>query len=496
MRRATASTPSNESASPPAPKRARHESSIADNNGCPYLDTIDRRVLDFDFEKVCSITLQNHNVYGCLVCGKFFQGRAPKSPAYTHSVAVDHHVFINLHSARFYCLPDDYEVVDSSLSDIQYNIAPNYSERDIAQLDSVVIGETEEKALQRLKVQALDDNEYIPGFVGLNNLQQTDWLNAVIQCLNRVKPLRNFFMNPDNYATCQSPLVRTFGELIRKMWNPRNFKSHVSPHELLQAISKESEKKFRIGEQSDPILFLSWLMNTMHRHLSKSKKKKSGKSILSDTFQGTVEVIEEDSMLSGTPPRISEIPFFHLSLKLPNNPLFRDERERDVIPQVPLFALLSKFDGETVEYGTGTRNGVEISIKKRYRIKSLPKYLLIHYARFSKNRFFVEKNPAIVNCPVLDLDMTPYLMSNKSRTEFKYNLVGNIVHETLKKEEVENSASVGMDQMKGSYRTHVLCPKLIPPQWFEIQDLHVKETIPGLVAVSESYVQCWELSEK
>lgn len=41
---------------------------------CPYLDTINRKVLDFDFEKLCSVTLQNLNVYACLVCGKYFQG--------------------------------------------------------------------------------------------------------------------------------------------------------------------------------------------------------------------------------------------------------------------------------------------------------------------------------------------------------------------------------------------------------------------------------------
>lgn len=40
---------------------------------CPYLDTIDRAVLDFDFEKLCSVSLSRINVYACLVCGKYFQ---------------------------------------------------------------------------------------------------------------------------------------------------------------------------------------------------------------------------------------------------------------------------------------------------------------------------------------------------------------------------------------------------------------------------------------
>ncbi|VDK27444.1 unnamed protein product, partial [Anisakis simplex] len=40
---------------------------------CPYLDTIDRGALDFDFEKLCSVSLSHVNVYACMVCGKYFQ---------------------------------------------------------------------------------------------------------------------------------------------------------------------------------------------------------------------------------------------------------------------------------------------------------------------------------------------------------------------------------------------------------------------------------------
>ena len=31
-------------------------------------------------------------------------------------------------------------------------------------------------------------------------------------------------------------LAQRFGELLRKLWNPRNFKAHVSPHEMLQVL--------------------------------------------------------------------------------------------------------------------------------------------------------------------------------------------------------------------------------------------------------------------
>lgn len=81
-------------------------------------------VLDFDFEKLCSVSLSHLNVYACLVCGKYFQGRGQRTHAYMHSVDTDHRVYLNLHSLQFYCLPDNYQVKDSSLDDIVVSFHP------------------------------------------------------------------------------------------------------------------------------------------------------------------------------------------------------------------------------------------------------------------------------------------------------------------------------------------------------------------------------------
>lgn len=135
-------------------------------------------------------------------------------------------------------------------------------------------------------------------------------MNVTIQSLMRVTPLRNFFLIPENYAHSKSPLVQRFGELTRKIWHARNFKGQVmllsvhfscsycllrmfflylflhfvqvSPHEFLQAVMKASKKRFKIGSQSDPVEFMSWLLNTLHEKLKSSKKKHS---IIHECFQ-------------------------------------------------------------------------------------------------------------------------------------------------------------------------------------------------------------------
>ena len=82
------------------------------------------QVLDFDFERFCSISLSNLNVYACLVCGKYYQGRGLNSHAYTHSLEAGHHVYINLQTEKVYCLPDGYEIDDPSLDDIRHVLNP------------------------------------------------------------------------------------------------------------------------------------------------------------------------------------------------------------------------------------------------------------------------------------------------------------------------------------------------------------------------------------
>ena len=63
--------------------------------------------------------------------------------------------------------------------------------------------------------------------VGLNNMKNNDYANTVVQILARITPIRDFFLMPSNYADCRSLLVQHFGELLRKVWNPRNFKGQV-----------------------------------------------------------------------------------------------------------------------------------------------------------------------------------------------------------------------------------------------------------------------------
>lgn len=95
-------------------------------------------------------------------------------------------------------------------------------------------------------------------------------------------------------------------------------------------------------------------------------------------------------------------------------------------PQVPIFDILKKYDGEYVT--DQVRTG-----RQRFRITKLPRFLVLHIKRFTKNNFFLEKNPTIVNFPVKNLDLGAMLPvptgANGQPVPSKYNLVANVVHD-------------------------------------------------------------------
>lgn len=456
------------------------------SRSCPYLDTINRQVLDFDFEKLCSVSLSKINVYACLVCGKYFQGRGMNTHAYVHSVAAGHHVFLNLSTLKFYCLPDNYEVIDSSLDDVIYVLKPTFIKEEIDAFDN-----------NAKLCRAFDGTTYWPGVVGLNNIKANDYCNVILQLLSHVPLFRNYFLREDNYehlAKKRPPgdnlflIVQRFGELLRKLWNPRNFKAHVSPHEMLQSVVLCSKKRFQITEQSDPIDFLSWFLNSLHQALGGNKKLES--SIVS-CLRGTMRVytrkmipleksIDEKLQLMLTDEfkeQSETTQFLYLTLDLPAPPLFKDEMRENIIPQVPLSTLLAKFNGSTEkEYKT-----YKDSVMKRFQLEQLPRYIILYIKRFTKNTFFVEKNPTIVNFPIKSVDfgelLTPEVRQRHTNGTV-YDLIGNVVH--------EGQPEAG----KGAYRMHVRHHG--SQKWFEMENLHVTEILPQMIPLSESYIQVWE----
>lgn len=54
------------------------------------------------------------------------------------------------------------------------------------------------------------------------------------------------------------------------MWSGNNFKSTVSPQELVQELSVESKRRFGIGQRAECLELLVWLLGTLQKGLGKA----------------------------------------------------------------------------------------------------------------------------------------------------------------------------------------------------------------------------------
>ena len=488
-------------------KNARlRQNAPTEGYGDLYLDTINRSVLDFDFEKLCSVSLSNINVYACLVCGRYFQGRGPKSNAYFHALEVGHHVFVNMETKKVYVLPEGYEVHNKSLEDIKYVVDPKFTEEDVKRLDKVAKESTD-----------LSNKRYRPGYIGMNNIKANDYLNVVVQTLAHVAPIRNFFLLHAFQPTAPQLPIR-FSTLVRKIWNSKAFRNHVSPHELLQEITLRSSKRFTLTHQSDPVEFLSWFLNNLHLTLGGSKTKPLS-SIIQKTFQGKLrmesQAITARSDTTGDRLRFEDsstitssvTPYLILTLDLPPTPLFRDAIEaKNIIPQVPLTTLLQKY------------SGLHASEKQAHRIRHrlihpLPPFLLFHIKRFSVNKFVSERNPTIVTFPSpRGLDMSPFVEPNPAvhppGEPIYYEMVANVILDASlgsgRGGEDSNAAdaankAVGGEGERVAWKVQVrdkaaaVDPTATAlPEWMEIQDLWVQRAEAETLFTREGYLMVWE----
>lgn len=432
-------------------------------NTSQYLNTINRQFLNFDFEKECVITLSKNNVYGCLVCGKYFQGRSTNSPAYLHSIDTNHYIYLNLFTERFYILPENYEIISSSLNDIIQLLNPRYRIEDLVE-----------------ESRDLNDNTYKVGYIGLDNLSNNDYSNVVLQLISHITPLRDFYIkmtyqpNVKDLVDLKCPLNSKFGLLCRKIWSKYLFKNHVSPHDVLQYISIKTKNQFAINMQTSPKRFLVWFLNNLNRELMKTLKN----PIISTQLQGNVlitkfpivsEEINQQVQYKTKAGESLSSKFWILQLDLPTNSVFNQE----IISEIDLSHLLSKYNGKK------TTQVSETELRTYVLMKPLPKYILLHIDRKLENGE-TRGNPTVVTFPSI-LDFAPY---TKDADEcLNYELVANIEHELITGLEIDHKDD------KQNWLIHL---QQNMNTWYTIYNSQVSSCQRELLFAKESYIQLWK----
>eukprot|EP00924_Labyrinthula_sp_SR-Ha-C_P000100 maker-scaffold_39-snap-gene-1.0-mRNA-1 protein AED:0.03 eAED:0.04 QI:0/0/0/1/1/1/2/0/476 len=450
---------------------------ISVENSKSLLSSINRKLLDFDFEKVCSVTLQKHNLYCCLVCGKFFQGRGSGTPAYSHSLDKSHYIFLNMSEKVFYSIPENKNLhPDPSLSDILYNLDPSFSSNEVKALMN-----QEETTF----VTDIFGSSYLPGFVGMNQVVKTDYINVNIYLLAHIPEIKYFFLK---FASKQAPkyeILNQFSVVIKKIWSNKKFKASINPHQFIHSlINSPKNKLFSLFKRSDSQNFFAFLLSVLSTR----------KFPLKRYFEGTVRIKKENSV---------DQKFYSLSLDLPDIDmakleklsrmdvdqtllLNKDKDKLSLIPEVELEKLLmDKFSNS-------------ISLK----LIAAPKYLVINIKRFKKNNFFWEKNPTIVKFPLDGLDLTHFFKKQQI-----YKLISIILHESplslINREEESTGTGnilkknpMALGRFKVQLRNFAKDAKKVNKEWFEIEDLRVTELMPQQITLGEVYTLVYQRGSK
>ena len=157
----------------------------------------------------------------------------------------------------------------------------NDSSKDVNEIDNTIptkeINE-EGKVLQSIQLYTK------PTLVGLQNIGATCFMNATLQCLSQTKGLTNYFLKEGNYSkiinnniALSNPkdyqLSPLYYELIQNLWKSEGPK-YYAPYNFMKRVN-DMNPLFKKGEAGDAKDFIIFILEQMHKELSKPLKIKN-----------------------------------------------------------------------------------------------------------------------------------------------------------------------------------------------------------------------------
>ena len=117
-----------------------------------------------------------------------------------------------------------------------------------------------------------------PIFIGLDNTGSACYINAVLQCLNQIPSLTNYFLNDFNREVINNHIIKesnnllqlspAYLELTKMLWDNNKKESSFSPINFINTVEKMNPL-FKKGNKGDYKDFIIFILEQIHKELKK-----------------------------------------------------------------------------------------------------------------------------------------------------------------------------------------------------------------------------------
>ncbi|XP_053331051.1 ubiquitin carboxyl-terminal hydrolase 21 [Spea bombifrons] len=345
------------------------------------------------------------------------------------------------------------------------------------------------------------------GHVGLRNLGNTCFMNAVLQCLSRTRPLRDYVLRHEyrqerpSSSRSQRELTEVFADVVASLWTPEASDA-VNPSRF-KSVFQKYVPSFNGYSQQDAQEFLKFFMDRIHVEINRKCRKTP--SILSDTKR-PVALEPQDSFsdddranqmwkryLEREDSKVVDLfvgqlksclkcqscgyrsptfeVFCDLSLPIPKKGF--TSGKVSLLDCFSLFTKEEELNSENAPICDRCRQRTKST--KKLTIQRFPRILVLHLNRFSTTRFSIKKCSVFVDFPLSKLNLK----------EFASEKAGNPVYNLYAA--CNHSGSVHY----GHYTAY--CKD--QTGWSAYNDARVSAISESQVVSSEGYVLFYELED-
>lgn len=355
--------------------------------------------------------------------------------------------------------------------------------------------------------------------VGLKNLGNTCFMNAVLQSLSNIQEFSCYFSTLPSLEGKASNGRRVYhsrsytkelhdvvmAEELRKILINLNAggcgsKAAISPECLFMVIWKVVPR-FRGYQQQDAHEFLRYMLDRLHTELLQllpsdvssmkdgtyfSLAQRGKTSIVTTVFGGILQS-EVRCLACGTESKKHD-PFLDLSLDIPDKFVPKraggassSDEHGNSLPACSIADCLTSFIeveelADTELYFCSSCKSKQKSTK-RFWIRRLPNVLCLHIKRFRWNNVFRTKIDTNITFPIRALDMSHFVLSNLPET--RRSGAGNNLYDL---------AAVIVHHGTGAGSGHYTAFAINDQQWFHFNDHTVRLTDVGTVASCKPYI--------